>query len=97
MRKAERNKGKNTGVICIHILSKNKHLVSIHPWLCLANPRKLIRFLLYSQVPNKRGRGENKRGGWKWFDITIIGGGTIRRVLREIKDSVFLAKWLSFI
>ena len=22
----------------------------------------------YSQVPNKR------RGGWKWFNVTIIGG-----------------------
>ena len=29
----------------------------------------------YSRVPNKRGGGENNRGGggWKWFDITIIG------------------------
>ena len=30
---------------------------------------------LYSRVPNKRGGGENNRGGgWKWLDITIIGG-----------------------
>ena len=28
---------------------------------------------MYSRVPNKRG-GENNRGGWKWLDITIIGG-----------------------
>ena len=28
----------------------------------------------YSRVPNKRGEGENNRGGWKWLDITIIGG-----------------------
>ena len=27
----------------------------------------------YSGVPNKRG-GENNRGGWKWFHITVIGG-----------------------
>ena len=27
----------------------------------------------YSRVPNKRGGGNN-RGGWKWFDIAIIGG-----------------------
>ena len=28
----------------------------------------------YSGVPNKRGGGENNRGGWKWFNITVIGG-----------------------
>ena len=36
----------------------------------------LISLLLYSRVPNKRGGGENNRGGggWKWFEIAIIGG-----------------------
>ena len=29
---------------------------------------------MYSRVPNKRGGGENNRGGWKWLDITISGG-----------------------
>ena len=28
----------------------------------------------YSRVPNKRGGGENNRGGWKRFDIATIGG-----------------------
>ena len=45
----------------------------------------------YSRVPNKRGGGENNRGGWKWFDITIIRGvGIIGGVLVEIENSPFL-------
>ena len=53
--------------------------------------------LLYSRVPNKRG-GENNRGGWKWFDITIIGevgiigGGRVG----EIENSRFLSEQVSF-
>ena len=45
----------------------------------------------YSRVPNKRG-GENNQGGWKWFEIAIIGGGVgiIRGVLGEIENSPFL-------
>ena len=31
--KAERNSNKDTGMICVYILLKNKHLVSFHPWL----------------------------------------------------------------
>ena len=48
-------------------------------------------FTVYARVPNKRG-GENNRGVWKWFDITIIrgvgiiGGG----VLSEIENGGFL-------
>ena len=44
--------------------------------------------LLYSRVPNKRGGGENNRGGGvEWFDITIIGG---EGVLGKIGNSRFL-------
>ena len=53
----------------------------------------------YSRVPNKRGGGENNRGGWKWFDITIIGevgiiGGGGR--VGEIENSRFLSEQVSF-
>ena len=35
----------------------------------------MINLFEYSQVPNKRrGGGNNRGGGWKWFDIAIIGG-----------------------
>ena len=50
----------------------------------------LVAFNEYSRVPNKRGGGNN-RGGWKWFDIAIIGGaGMIGGVLGEIENSRFL-------
>ena len=45
----------------------------------------------YSQVPNKRGGGENNQGGWKWFDITIIGGWNNQGgLLEETETSRFL-------
>ena len=35
----------------------------------------LIGEMRYSGVSNKRGGGgENNRGGWKWLNITVIGG-----------------------
>ena len=38
-------------------------------------------------------------GGWKWFDITIIGGGWNNRggVLGETENSPFLGKHVSVI
>ena len=46
------------------------------------------------------GEGENNQGGWKWFNITIIGGlaqlgGGV--CLKNLKMVVFLAKHISFI
>ena len=38
---------------------------------------KKFYIILYSRVPNKRGGENNRGGGWKWFDITIIGGAGI--------------------
>ena len=52
----------------------------------------LVAFNEYSRVPNKGGGGNN-RGGWKWFDIAIIGGGAGiigGGVLGEIENSRFL-------
>ena len=46
---------------------------------------------IYSRVPNKREVGENNRG-WKWFDITIIGGGGC---FEKLKVVVFLVKHIS--
>ena len=57
--------------------------------------------ITYSGVPNKRGGGsENNRGGggWKWFNITVIGGWNNREGgLGEIENSRFLGKHVSFI
>ena len=46
--------------------------------------------VLYSGVPNKRGV-RIIGGGWKWFNITVIGGaGIIGGGLGEIENSRFL-------
>ena len=60
-----------------------------------------IRFCygMYSRVPNKRGGVRIIGGGWKWFDITIIGGvGMIGGgCFEKLKIVVFLGKHVSLI
>ena len=56
----------------------------------------------YSRVPNKREGGENNRGSWTWFDITIIGGRGVAIIgeiecLEKLKIVAFLRKHVSFI
>ena len=52
----------------------------------------------YSRVPNKRGGVRIiGGGGWKWFDITIIGGvGITGGRVGEIENSRFLSEQVSF-
>ena len=50
-----------------------------------------LEFYLFTLEYRINGGGKNNRGGWKWFDITIIGGvGIIGGVLGEIENSPFL-------
>ena len=72
------------------------HYVSfycIHPNGLLKGTRTFDNnFDIYSRVPNKRGGGVRIIwGGWKWLDMTIIGGGwNDWRVLGEMENSPFL-------
>ena len=50
--------------------------------------------LAYSRVPNKREGLRIIGGSWKWFNITMIGGGGC---LEKLKIVVFLGKHVSFI
>ena len=55
------------------------YFVSIHCYLEGITSRydkqlRLIIFYSYSQVQNKRGGGQNKRGGFKDFEKLINGG-----------------------
>ena len=56
------------------------------PWGGLEWTR-ILRIFIFMQGENNRGGG-----GWKWFDITIIGGWNYRGggLLGEIENSRFL-------